>query len=74
MLNNATGFKKIYLALGYTDLRRGVEGKRLISGCTLKMYSGLHARNPEHKRFTLFYITMLLHTFVPRSQFFEFCI
>ena len=26
MLNNATGFKKIYLALGYTDLRRGVEG------------------------------------------------
>ena len=30
MLNNATGFKKIYLALGYTDLRRGVEGLKSI--------------------------------------------
>jgi len=26
MLNNATGFRKIYLAVGYTDLRRGIEG------------------------------------------------
>ena len=26
MLNDATGFKKVYLATGYTDLRRGMEG------------------------------------------------
>ena len=26
MLNDARGFKKIFLATGYTDLRRGMEG------------------------------------------------
>ena len=26
MLNDATVFKKVYLAAGYTDLRRGMEG------------------------------------------------
>lgn len=26
MLNDGKGFKKIHLATGYTDLRRGIEG------------------------------------------------
>ena len=26
MLNDVTGLKKIYLAAGYTDLRRGIDG------------------------------------------------
>ena len=29
MLNDATGLKKIYLAAGYTDLRRGTGNTRL---------------------------------------------
>ena len=26
MLNNGTGFKKVYVAAGFTDLRRGIDG------------------------------------------------
>lgn len=26
MLNDGTGFKKVYIAAGFTDLRRGIDG------------------------------------------------
>ena len=45
----------------------GFEVSAKFRGVPLKMYSGYQARNPERKRFTLFYTTQLLHTFIPRS-------
>ena len=32
MLNNATGFDRIYIACGYTDLRQGIDGLMFGSG------------------------------------------
>jgi transposase len=37
MLNNATGFDKIYIACGYTDLRRGIDGLAGIVQNTFKL-------------------------------------
>lgn len=31
MLNDSQGFKKVYLATGYTDLRRGMEGLEVVA-------------------------------------------
>ena len=45
MLNDASGFRRIYLATGYTDLRRGMEGLASIikfnfsAGSVSKRYS-----------------------------------
>ena len=38
MLNDATGLKKIYLAAGYTDLRRGMDGLATIIRFQLDPY------------------------------------
>ena len=33
MLNDGSGFKKVYLATGFTDLRRGIDGLARIRQC-----------------------------------------
>ena len=38
MLNDASGFKRIYIACGQTDLRRGIEGLATVSYTHLDVY------------------------------------
>ena len=45
MLNNATGFKKTYLATGFTDLRRGIEGLACIP--ISSAYAGIFNRSTQ---------------------------
>ena len=37
MLYDAKGYEKIYIAPGYTDLRKGIDGLKLVVGSTLHL-------------------------------------
>lgn len=64
MLNDAGGFEKIYIAVGYTDLRRGIDGL----ASTIKFQFNLDpfprtllfTSFPKHLQF--FYMLSHLHT------------
>ncbi|MBN2898608.1 MAG: IS66 family insertion sequence element accessory protein TnpB [Clostridia bacterium] len=43
MLNDGSGFKKIYLATGYTDLRRGIDG--LAATIRFQFHLDTHEKN-----------------------------
>ena len=48
MLNDASGFQKIYLATGYTDLRRGMEALSITPNQYAMLMQGVEivARHP----------------------------
>ena len=48
MLNNATGFRKVYIACGYTDLRFGIDG---LAGMVKEQASGLYAQKLSEQGF-----------------------
>lgn len=54
MLNDGSGFKKVYLATGFTDLRRGIDGLARIIRFQFQLdpYDGSSAIN----RFVVSYI------------------
>jgi len=37
MLNDAKGFEKVYIKPGYTDLRKGIDGLKILIGMDLKL-------------------------------------
>ena len=55
MLNDAVGFEKIFIATGYTDLRRGIDGLAMVVDNSHKylksrlLFSGIHDCYPPSK-------------------------
>ena len=51
MFNDAVGFRKIYLAVGYTDLRRGMEGlAAIVKHDSVNNFSQIHFQPSAHHR------------------------